>query len=41
MTRLWDEESTIGSRALSLATLVRLGGAAQIVESHLDAMIRM
>ena len=37
MTRLWDEEMRAGSRALRLETLERLGGAEQIVKTHLDA----
>jgi hypothetical protein len=37
LTRLWEEESTAGSRVLRLETLDRLGGAARIVPAHLDA----
>ncbi len=37
MTRLWDEEMRAGSHVLRLATLNRLGGAEQIVRTHLDA----
>ena len=37
MTRLWDEEMGVGSRVLRLKTLEHLGGAVQIVKSHLDA----
>ena len=37
LTRLWEEESTVGSRLLRLETLDRLGGAERIVPAHLDA----
>jgi WD40 repeat protein len=37
LTRLWSEEMAAGSRVLRLETLQRLGGAAGIVETHLDA----
>ncbi len=40
MTRLWDEELAAGSRVLRLETLNRLGGAKQIVRTHLDAALR-
>lgn len=40
MTRLWDEEQLAGSRVLRLATLTRLGGAENIVRTHLDATMR-
>jgi hypothetical protein len=36
LTRLWREESAAGSRVLTRATLRRLGGAGQIVRTHLD-----
>lgn len=36
MTRLWEEESKAGSRALHVETFKRLGGAQQIVRTHLD-----
>jgi WD40 repeat protein len=36
MTRLWDEEMAAGSSMLRLETLERLGGARQIVLTHLD-----
>lgn len=36
MSRLWDEERAAGSDVLRLATFERLGGAGQIVGSHLD-----
>jgi WD40 repeat protein len=36
LERLWAVESERGSRRLRLATLVELGGAAQIVEDHLE-----
>jgi hypothetical protein len=36
MTRLWDEELRAGSPVLKLDTLNKLGGAEQILRSHLD-----
>jgi WD40 repeat protein len=36
MTRLWEEETSVGSCTLRLETLNRLGGARQIVGTHLD-----
>lgn len=36
MQRLWDEERSAGSRALRLGTLLRLGGAEQIVGDHVS-----
>lgn len=36
MTRLWEEEQRLGSRTLRAGTLKGLGGAKQIVETHLD-----
>ena len=39
MTRLWDEEVKDGSHVLRRATLARLGGAIQIVRSHLDTSL--
>jgi CHASE2 domain-containing sensor protein len=39
LTRLWDEERAAGSRTLHLATLERLGGADEIVRTHLDAAL--
>jgi WD40 repeat protein len=39
MTRLWDEETQRGSRVLHRATLASLGGARQIVRTHLDAVM--
>lgn len=36
LTRLWDEEMGAGSRVLRLETLKRLGGAKNIVRTHLD-----
>jgi WD40 repeat protein len=36
MTQLWNTEAAAGSRVLRVATLRRLGGARQIVRSHLD-----
>jgi hypothetical protein len=37
LTRLWEDESAVGSRLLRLKTLDRLGGAERIVPAHLDA----
>ena len=39
MTRLWQEELCAGSRVLRTETLDRLGGAEEIVSSHLDAAV--
>ncbi len=39
LARLWDEERSTGSGTLRLATLERLGGAAEIVRSHLDRVL--
>ncbi len=39
MTRLWQEETGAGSRVLRLETLDRLGGAEQIVKTHLDEVM--
>lgn len=36
MQRIWDEESTAGSRLLRVETLRRLGGAGTIVRAHVD-----
>src|SRR5437764_7009084 len=36
LTRLWDEEMRAGSHVLRLATLEDLGGAENIVRTHLD-----
>jgi len=36
LTRLWDEEMQHGSHSLQLSTLIRLGGAENIVRTHLD-----
>src|SRR5213079_959286 len=36
LERLWEVETSRGSRRLRLATLRELGGAAQIVEDHLE-----
>ncbi len=42
LQRLWSEEQAAGSQELRLATLERLGGAEQIVRTHLDgAMTRL
>jgi len=40
LTRLWEEESGSGSRTLRLDTLLRLGGAREIVRTHLDDVMR-
>jgi hypothetical protein len=39
MTRLWEYESSAGSRRLRRSTLDELGGAQQIVRTHLDAAL--
>jgi tetratricopeptide (TPR) repeat protein len=39
LTRLWEEEVPKGSKVLRLATLQRLGGAENIVKSHLDKVM--
>jgi hypothetical protein len=39
MTRLWDTERAQGSSTLRLATLDGLGGAEQIVRTHLDSAL--
>jgi hypothetical protein len=39
MTRLWTEEMTSRSHVLRLETLERLGGAANVVRTHLDAVM--
>jgi len=39
MTRLWTAEAEEGSRVLRIETLRRLGGARQIVETHLDQVM--
>lgn len=36
MTRLWDEETRLGSQVLRMETLFQLGGAQQIVRNHLQ-----
>jgi CHASE2 domain-containing sensor protein len=36
MQRIWDEETTAGSRVLRVETLRRLGGAGTIVRTHVD-----
>ena len=36
MQRIWDEETTAGSRLLRAETLRRLGGAGTIVRAHVD-----
>jgi WD40 repeat protein len=36
MERIWREEMQLGSRALRLETLTRLGGAGNIVRAHLE-----
>jgi hypothetical protein len=37
LTRIWEEESAVGSHTLRLETLDRLGGAERIVPAHLGA----
>jgi WD40 repeat protein len=39
MTRLWKEERDAGSRVLRIATLTKLGGAQEIVRTHLDKLL--
>ncbi len=39
MTRLWEEERQANSRTLRLSTLERLGGAQEIVRTHLDGVM--
>lgn len=39
LMRLWDEEARAGSRLLRLVTLDTLGGAKQIVRTHLDQVM--
>jgi hypothetical protein len=39
MIRLWEEEMRAGSRVLRRETLARLGGAKQIVRTHLDQIM--
>ena len=39
MTRLWNEETKLGSTVLRASTFRTLGGAQNIVRSHLDAAI--
>jgi WD40 repeat protein len=39
MTRLWAEEARRGSRVLRLSTLKELGGAGEIMRTHLDAAL--
>ena len=36
LTRLWEEERAQGSRCMRSATLRALGGAAEVVQTHLD-----
>ena len=40
MSALWEHEHQEGSKSLRLATLIELGGAEQIVRSHLDKAMR-
>jgi transcriptional regulator with XRE-family HTH domain len=40
LTRLWNEERARGSNELRRATLERLGGAQQIVRTHLDTTMQ-
>jgi len=39
ITRLWDEEGRVNSCTLRLSTLERLGGAQEIVRTHLDGVM--
>ncbi len=39
MTRIWNVESGRNSRCLALSTLTRLGGAKQIIASHVDTQM--
>jgi WD40 repeat protein len=39
MMRLWREEMALGSNALRVSTLHRLGGAQEIVRTHLDRVM--
>ena len=39
LTRLWTEESSAGSRTLRLQTLSKIGGAARIVQKHVDTVM--
>jgi Novel STAND NTPase 1 len=39
MSRLWETERAQGSRELRMSTLQALGGAAEIVRTHLDAAL--
>jgi hypothetical protein len=40
MARLWEVEEARGSRTLRVTTLAELGGAQEIVRTHLDAALR-
>ena len=40
MTRLWDVEEARGSPTMRVATLAELGGAQEIVRTHLDGALR-
>lgn len=39
LTHLWEEERRQGSRVLRVETLIRLGGAKEIVRTHLDKVM--
>ncbi len=39
MTRLWQEEQSAGSQVLRQETLAHLGGATEIVQTHLDGVM--
>lgn len=39
MTRIWNDEETITTHELKVATLKKLGGAQKIVEEHLDKVM--
>ncbi len=40
MARLWDEEMSVGSHVLRHATLLRFGGAENILQNHLSRTIK-
>jgi hypothetical protein len=39
LARLWTEEASAGSRTLRMQTLSKIGGAASIVQKHVDAVM--
>ena len=40
LTRMWNEETRLGSNKLRLATFNKLGGAQKIIQSHLGEVMR-